>query len=70
MRAELVSREGWLQVVLEVDGRGHVVARCEATDDPAIGNRLTFLLVLDQSYLPETLQGLDQILNAYPAVVC
>lgn len=61
-RSVFASREGWLRVVVEGDGRGHLEARCEATDDPAIGNRLSFLILFDQSYLPETISGLNAIL--------
>ncbi|QDV33190.1 WapI family immunity protein [Tautonia plasticadhaerens] len=64
--AVLDCTDGWLRVAVSGDGRGGLVARCEATDDPAIDNRLRFVLLLDQSYLPGMIDGLDAILRRYP----
>jgi hypothetical protein len=67
--AVLDSVEGWVRAVVRGNGRGGLEARCEATDDPSIGNQLRFLLLLDQSYIPEMISGLDAILARYPAAV-
>lgn len=66
--AVLDSVEGWIRAVVRGDGRGGLEARCEASDDPAIGNRLRFLLLLDQTYIPGILDGLDAILGRHPVV--
>jgi len=45
------------------DGVGHIVAHCLAMDCAGAGNRLSFEIELDQSYLPEVIGQLDSIVR-------
>ncbi len=64
--AVFASMEHWLQMTIEGDGRGHFVARCEASDQPGTGNTLHFELHFDQTELPPLLAALDGVLAAFP----
>lgn len=64
--ASLESMEEWLRITIEGDGRGHFIARCEARDQPGIGNMLRFELRFDQTELPPVLASLDAVLAAFP----
>ena len=62
------TREGWLRLNVEGDGKGHFHAKCEAHDYPGTGNRLAFGIDFDQTELPDVVRGLDVICEAYPVV--
>ncbi len=62
------SREQWLRMQFEGDGRGHFVAECEARDQPGTGNTLCFQLMLDQTQLPTVLSALDGVLAVFPVL--
>lgn len=65
--ARFATMEGWLEIVVEGDGRGHFTSRCEAVDVMGIApNRLTFWLSFDQTQIPAILAGLDDILGRFP----
>jgi hypothetical protein len=51
--------EGQLKLRLEVDQLGHVAISGSAMDVAGTGNRLTFSLMIDQSYLPALLKQLE-----------
>jgi hypothetical protein len=48
------------------DGRGGITLKGEALDQAGVGNCLTFEMALDQTYLASALDGLDQIIAAFP----
>jgi hypothetical protein len=60
--------EGWVTLLLDGDGLGHVAFRGTVVDQPGIGNRLDFSLELDQSQLPSLICELDHILATYPVI--
>jgi hypothetical protein len=51
---------------LKGNGSGQIELHGEALDQPGIGNRLSFVLHLDQSQLRYSLQSLGAILNTFP----
>ena len=65
-KAGFWSMEEWLSIDVKGDGRGHFNARCEATDEPGIGNKLKFQLTFDQTEIPGIIRGLQSILEAFP----
>ena len=67
-KAAFTTMEGWLNVEVEGDGKGHFRAECVARDAPGVGNALTFSLSFDQTELSEMLRSLDQICAAFPVV--
>ena len=66
--ASFETMETWLSLRVTADGLGHMQVRGEVRDAPGTGNRLTFALALDQTDLPELLEGLDAICREFPAV--
>lgn len=64
--AAFESLEEWLRIHVEGDGRGHLVAKCEARDQPGTGNTLRFELRFDQTEVPPVLASLDAVLVAFP----
>ena len=64
--ASFESMEEWLQMTVEGDGRGRVVAKGEARDQPGTGNTLRFELDFDQTELRGALASLDAVLAAFP----
>jgi hypothetical protein len=67
--AEFETVEGWITLHLVVtDGLGHIRCDGTVTDQPGIGNRLTFSLDLDQSYLPQLIADLDELTTNFPVV--
>jgi len=51
---------------IQGDGRGHFLAKCEARDQPGIGNTPRFELTFDQTELPPVLTALDEVLSGVP----
>lgn len=66
--AKFETMEQWLSIRVVGDGRGHFEAKCDLLDDPGVGNRLTFTLAFDQTFLPKMLRELDGIIDAFPVV--
>jgi hypothetical protein len=66
--ATLSSLEGWLEVKCVGDGRGHIDIACRLTNEPGIGDTMSFRLDIDQTYLPAILSSLDEVLAAYPSI--
>jgi hypothetical protein len=58
--------EGQLTLNLAGDGRGGITLKGEAWDGSGIENCLRFEMALDQTYLASALDGLDQIIAAFP----
>jgi hypothetical protein len=42
------------------------LAKCEARDQPGVGNTLRFELTFDQTELPPVLAALDEVVRAFP----
>jgi hypothetical protein len=66
--ALLDTLEGWLDLRLIGDGRGHIEARGQLCDDPAHGNTLEFRLFFDQTFLPPIIGQLRAALEQFPVV--
>jgi hypothetical protein len=64
--ATFTTMEGQLALNLVGDGRGGITLKGEALDQPGTGNCLSFEMALDQTYLASALDGLDQIVAAFP----
>lgn len=66
--ALLDTLEGWLDLRLTGDGRGHMDLRGQLVDAPMDGNSLEFRLSLDQTYLPPLIAQLRAVLAQFPVV--
>jgi len=66
--ARFDTMEEWLRIEVDGDGKGHFRADCSATDQPGVGNRLTFAVDIDQTELPRILRALDAICDEFPLV--
>ena len=64
--AEFTTMEGQLSLRLSCDTRGHIMLRGEVLDRAGIGNRLSFHLDLDQSFLQQSIRELDAVIKAFP----
>ena len=64
--AEFTTMEGQLSLMLACDIRGHITLQGEVLDRAGIGNRLSFHLDLDQSFLPQSIHELDAVIQAFP----
>ncbi len=60
--------DGWFDLRVIGDGRGHLEARGQLCDDPVHGNELEFRLFFDQTFLPPLLAQLRAVMEAYPVV--
>jgi hypothetical protein len=60
--------DGWLDVRLIGDGRGHVEVRGQLVDAPASGNSLEFRFCLDQTYLTPLAAQLRAVLDLFPVI--
>ncbi len=67
-QAEFHTMEGWLELRFIADRLGHVKIAGDLLDQPGIGNRLSFALDLDQTYLPSILSALDEVIRAFPVI--
>ena len=63
---QFYSIEDWLTLKFIGDGIGHFLVECLACDFPGTGNTLKFDLEIDQTYIPELLNQLGNILKKYP----
>jgi hypothetical protein len=66
--ALLDTLDGWLDLRLIGDGRGHVEARGQLCDDPVHGNTLEFRLYFDQTLLPPIMGQLRAALERFPVM--
>jgi hypothetical protein len=64
--ARLESVEGWVRLEVTPGPQGRLLGVCEVRDDPTGGSRLRFNLGVDQVQLLDLLDGLRQLLLAYP----
>ncbi|HYQ42553.1 MAG TPA: hypothetical protein VER11_11315 [Polyangiaceae bacterium] len=64
--ATFETMEQWLRVDIQGDKRGHFLAKCEARDQPGVGNTLRFELTFDQTELPALLAALEEVVRAFP----
>jgi hypothetical protein len=64
--ARLDSMEQWLRLTATGDGIGHVEVVGSVKDQPGTGNELRFTLKIDQTFLPEIIDGLLRIEQAFP----
>ena len=64
--AEFTTLEGQLSLTLTCDSRGHITVRGEVLDQAGIGNRLSFHLDPDQSFLQQSIRELDAVIGAFP----
>jgi hypothetical protein len=53
---------------MKMDKTGHIRCDCFLMDAAGIGNRLTFKLDLDQTYLPALLNEIDVAISAFSIV--
>jgi hypothetical protein len=60
--------EPWLHIEVNGDVRGHFRAACRATDQVGVGNTLSFTIDFDQTDLPEILNDLDAVCDAFPVL--
>ncbi len=66
--AEFSPIEPWLMVRLVGNGRGGIAVEGEACDKIGTGNTLQFRGEIDQTYLPQLLKELDEVLRTFPVV--
>ena len=66
--ASFQTMEGWIDLRMEADGKGHIKCNAVVVDDPGIGNRLSFALHLDQTFLPPIIASLDAFATEYPLI--
>ena len=61
--AEFTTIEDQLRLKLEMDKTGHVRVTGYVRDDSSFGNRLTFELSIDQTFMPRMISELDDALS-------
>lgn len=67
--AVLKTIEGWIELRVIGDGRGHMDTRAKLTDEPGLRNELHFAIDgLDQTHVVEVLKQLWSIEARYPTV--
>ena len=66
--ARFDTMEGQLQLALTGDGKGHVLVEGTALDQAGTGNTLKFTFEIDQTFLPEVLRSLDDVISRLPVV--
>ena len=64
--AKFTSYEAQLELVLECDVKGHIRLHGEAVDFPGTGNKLSFVLDVDQTYVPAIISSLRAALRQFP----
>jgi len=64
--AQFTSYEKQLELTLSCSGTGHVLVRGEAMDYAGTGNRLSFRIDVDQTYVPAVLKTLRAMVDQYP----
>ena len=66
--ANLEALDGWLNLRLEGDGRGHINVTCRLSDSSGYGSTLDFRLDLDQTHLPKIIRQIEAVLRVYPVI--
>ena len=64
--ASFTSYERQLEIKMTCSPQGHIELRGEAVDLAGTGNRLTFRVELDQTFIPKILADLKVALDRYP----
>ena len=64
--AAFSTLEGQLSLTLVGDGRGHIRLTGDVSDQPGVGNQLSFTLDFDQSQLQQSIRELDAVITAFP----
>ena len=64
--AKFSTLEGWLAFEVVGDGKGHFSCIGNVADEFGHGNVLNFKLYLDQTFLPEILNGLEKVASTFP----
>jgi hypothetical protein len=64
--AEFSTMEQQLRLRLTGDGKGHIELAGEVADQPGIGNRLHFILQIDQSQLGASIHELERVTAEFP----
>ena len=67
-QAEFHTMEDWIGIRMEIQRTGHIKCDCFLMDYPGMGNRLTFQLSFDQTYLPALLDEIDAVLSTFPII--
>ena len=60
------AMDGQLQIEASCDRLGHIHFTCKAWDQPGIGNKISFSLLVDQTHIGRTLQELAEVVRAFP----
>jgi len=63
---KFLTLEGWLSFEIAGDGKGRFSCIGKVADEFGHGNVLNFKLYLDQTFLPEILNGLEKVTSAFP----
>lgn len=66
--AALKTLEDQVSIILTCDTKGHIEASGFLRDQPGMGHKLTFEFTLDQTYLPQVLEGLGMVLKEFPVL--
>jgi hypothetical protein len=67
--ATLESMETWLSLRVSIDRSGHLEVHGTLTDEPGIGNSLTFDIAdLDQTDLPTMTRSLGEAVRKFPVI--
>lgn len=66
--AKYSSTEGWLDLEISGDGKGHMCAKGYVLDKHHDGNKLEFCMNFDQTSIPCTINGLKGLLDKYPVL--
>ncbi len=64
--AHFTTIEEQVSLTVRGDGVGHISVRGELQDLAGMGNRLTFQLEIDQTFLGATLRQLDDLIDRFP----
>ena len=60
--------EGYLKIDIQGDGLGHLNVTYSASDKPGYGSTLTSNFYLDQTYIPNLIRQLDEIIELFPVI--
>jgi hypothetical protein len=64
--AKFKTLEGQIEINMRGDRLGHFEIECVAMDEPGTGNQLEIRMGFDQTYIPDLLRQLDNIISEYP----
>jgi len=62
------TMEEWLSFEMTGDGKGHFSCTGKIADEVGYGNVLNFQIYLDQTFIPEILNGLGRVVKAFPVL--